>query len=121
VLYYRVPKKRGYTLAFFFCFDDPADTYEFAYSYPYTYTDLQRFLCRKDQSCLGGVGSSDSAAAKAIERQPAAAARNLDYRRELLCRTPMHRSHRGGLLSTLSSVCPSRLLPLQKCALQTSR
>jgi hypothetical protein len=91
VLYYRVPKKRGYTLAFFFCFDDPADTYEFAYSYPYTYTDLQRFLCRKDQSCLGGVGSSDSAAAKAIERQPAAAARNLDFRRELLCRTPMHR------------------------------
>ena len=71
VLYYRVPKKRGYTLSWFFCFDDPFDEYEFAYALPYSYTDLQRFLFRKDCHCAN---------------RP-----SLCYRRDLLCRTPMHR------------------------------
>lgn len=75
MLYYRVPKKRGYTLAFFFCFDDPKDTFEFAYSYPYAYSDLQRFLGRKDHQALVGAAASPT----------------IDYRRELLCRTPLHR------------------------------
>jgi len=102
VLYYRVPKKRGYTLAFFFCFDDPRDTYEFAYSFPYTYSDLQRFLCRKDLAHRGSGGGSASTVDGSTNgytsaQQPLGASpaprpiSGLVYRRELLCRTPLHR------------------------------
>lgn len=35
---------RGYRLSFLFAFDDPDDEYYFAYCYPYTYSDLQRYL-----------------------------------------------------------------------------
>lgn len=68
VFYYRSPEhKQGYVLSFLFQFDDPSDTYYFAYSYPYTYTDLQRYLYDLDQ-------------------------RNMAfYNRELLCRTVQHR------------------------------
>jgi hypothetical protein len=98
VLYYRVPKKRGYTLAFFFCFDDPSDEYEFAYSFPYTYSDLQRFLCRKDLAHGGGAGRIDASttdnstsAQQPIEASPPRSTSRFVYRRELLCRTPMQR------------------------------
>ena len=67
VLYYRVPKRKAYVLSFFFTFDDEEDEYQFAYCFPYGYTDLQRLLYRKDLLALPS------------------------YRRELLCRTPQHR------------------------------
>ena len=64
VFYYRSPEhKQGYVLSFLFQFDDAADTYFFAYSYPYTYTDLQRYLYDLDQRGMAF------------------------YSRELLCRT----------------------------------
>jgi hypothetical protein len=40
--YYR--HKKNYVLTWFFEFDRPQDEYYFSYCYPYTYTDLQRFL-----------------------------------------------------------------------------
>lgn len=44
-MYYRTPpKKKGYSLSFFFEFDDPSDEFYFAYSWPFSYTDLQRAL-----------------------------------------------------------------------------
>ena len=68
VFYYRSPEhKQGYVLSFLFQFDDAADTYFFAYSYPYTYTDLQRYLYDLDQRGMAF------------------------YSRELLCRTIQHR------------------------------
>ena len=68
VFYYRSPQhKKNYVLSFLFQFDDPHDKYYFAYSFPYTYTDLQRYLHDLEE-------------------------RNLKYlRRELLCRTVQHR------------------------------
>eukprot|EP00904_Undaria_pinnatifida_P004320 jgi/Undpi1/1388/HiC_scaffold_11.g04780.m1 len=49
VLYYRSPKGPGnrmaYVMSFLFQFDGVKDApYYFAYSFPYTYTDLQRYL-----------------------------------------------------------------------------
>eukprot|EP00698_Gefionella_okellyi_P002295 TRINITY_DN12107_c0_g1_i1.p1 TRINITY_DN12107_c0_g1~~TRINITY_DN12107_c0_g1_i1.p1 ORF type:complete len:435 (-),score=66.82 TRINITY_DN12107_c0_g1_i1:93-1397(-) len=45
VFYYRSPRhKKNYILSFLFTFDREDDTYFFAYSYPFTYTDLQRQL-----------------------------------------------------------------------------
>lgn len=51
VLYYRSPKGSGermaYVMSFLFQFDGANDApYYFAYSFPYTYTDLQRYLYR---------------------------------------------------------------------------
>jgi cytosolic carboxypeptidase protein 6 len=68
VFYYRSPQhKKSYVLSFLFQFDDPHDTYYFAYSFPYTYTDLQRYLHELDSRSLHY------------------------YARELLCRTVQHR------------------------------
>ncbi|KAL6630895.1 hypothetical protein U3516DRAFT_534072, partial [Neocallimastix sp. 'constans'] len=36
--------KRNYILSITFCFDDPNDTYYFAFAFPYTYTQLQDYL-----------------------------------------------------------------------------
>jgi hypothetical protein len=36
--------KSFYTLTFSYTFDDPTDTIFFAYSYPYTYTDLMEYV-----------------------------------------------------------------------------
>ncbi|OUM69367.1 hypothetical protein PIROE2DRAFT_2661 [Piromyces sp. E2] len=36
--------KKNYVLSIAFCFDDPDDTYYFAFSFPYTYTQLQNYL-----------------------------------------------------------------------------
>jgi len=50
VYYYRSPRHRkNYILSFLFEFDRESDTYFFAYSFPYTYTDLQRYLHFLDQ------------------------------------------------------------------------
>jgi len=54
-------------MSFAFEFDRPDDEYFFAYSYPYTYTDLQRYLHQ-------------------LERRGAPF-----FRRELLCKTIQHR------------------------------
>lgn len=43
--YYKCPTRlRGYTLSFAFVFDEPDDVYEFAYCYPYSYSQLQEYL-----------------------------------------------------------------------------
>jgi murein tripeptide amidase MpaA len=68
VFYYRCPKhKNNYVLSFLFEFDKEDDVYFFAYSFPYTYTDLQKYLYGLDQLNLPY------------------------YKRELLCRTVQHR------------------------------
>ena len=68
VFYYKSPRhKNNYVLSFVFVFDEPNDDYEFAYTYPYTFTRLQRQLA-----------SWDRAAHRFCTR-------------ELLCRTPQMR------------------------------
>lgn len=43
--YYRCPRhRRNFVMSFLFVFDRDDDIYYFAYSFPYTYSDLQRFL-----------------------------------------------------------------------------
>jgi hypothetical protein len=67
VYYYRSPRHEGsYVLSFAFLFDK-AETYYFAYCFPYTYLALQRELHRLDTLGLSC------------------------YRRECLCRTLEHR------------------------------
>ncbi|KAI9204182.1 cytosolic carboxypeptidase 6 [Polychytrium aggregatum] len=45
VFYYRSPRhKKSYIMSFAFTFDRADDVYYFAYSFPYTYTDLQMYL-----------------------------------------------------------------------------
>ncbi|CAF4625126.1 unnamed protein product, partial [Rotaria sp. Silwood1] len=45
VFYYRCPDHRkNYVMSFTFCFDREDDVYQFAYSFPYTYTQLQTYL-----------------------------------------------------------------------------
>ncbi|XP_078723658.1 cytosolic carboxypeptidase 6 isoform X3 [Lampetra fluviatilis] len=45
VFYYRSPEHRGrYVVSFAFCFDREEDEYQFAYCFPYTYSQLQRYL-----------------------------------------------------------------------------
>jgi len=45
VYYYRSNRhSKNYVLSFMFMFDREDDVYYFAYCYPYTYTDLQKFL-----------------------------------------------------------------------------
>jgi hypothetical protein len=70
-LYYRQPRKPcggGYCLSFFFQFDQPGEEYSFAYCFPYSYTDLQRYLFRLERRCAASY-----------------------LQRSLLCRTPQHR------------------------------
>lgn len=68
VYYYKCPRhKMNYVLSFVFEFDSEEDTYWFAYSFPYTYGDLQQYLHTIDKLCLPF------------------------YKRELLCRTLQHR------------------------------
>jgi hypothetical protein len=68
VFYYRCPNhKKNYVLSFLFEFDREDDVYFFAYSFPYTYTDLQRYLYGLEQKVLPY------------------------FQRELLCRTIQHR------------------------------
>eukprot|EP00285_Hemiselmis_virescens_P001134 CAMPEP_0173408928 /NCGR_PEP_ID=MMETSP1356-20130122/70955_1 /TAXON_ID=77927 ORGANISM="Hemiselmis virescens, Strain PCC157" /NCGR_SAMPLE_ID=MMETSP1356 /ASSEMBLY_ACC=CAM_ASM_000847 /LENGTH=197 /DNA_ID=CAMNT_0014370303 /DNA_START=17 /DNA_END=606 /DNA_ORIENTATION=+ len=57
----------NYVLSFVFEFDNEDDTYWFAYSFPYTYTDLQHYLHSMDRLNL------------------------TFYRRDLLCRTVQNR------------------------------
>jgi cytosolic carboxypeptidase protein 6 len=82
VVYYRVPRTRSYNLSFFFQFDESKDTYYFAYSYPYTYTDLQKYLHLVD------------------------AAAYPFYSRSLLCRTLQHR--RVDLITITNPIQPSQ-------------
>uniref|UniRef100_A0A7S1KVG6 Peptidase M14 domain-containing protein n=1 Tax=Percolomonas cosmopolitus TaxID=63605 RepID=A0A7S1KVG6_9EUKA len=43
--YYRCPRhRRSYVMSFMFVFDRDDDVYYFAYCFPYTYSDLQKFL-----------------------------------------------------------------------------
>ena len=45
VFYYRCPDHRkNYVMSFTFCFDREDDVYQFAYSFPYSYTKLQNYL-----------------------------------------------------------------------------
>lgn len=45
VFYYRCPEhKKNYVMSFVFCFDLEDDVYQFAYSFPYSYTKLQNYL-----------------------------------------------------------------------------
>eukprot|EP00041_Stephanoeca_diplocostata_P016834 m.333544 g.333544 ORF g.333544 m.333544 type:complete len:455 (-) comp20504_c0_seq32:749-2113(-) len=45
LLYYKDPTRRsGYVASFTFTFNSPEDIYEFAYCFPYTFTQLQEFL-----------------------------------------------------------------------------
>jgi murein tripeptide amidase MpaA len=57
----------NYVLSFVFEFDSDDDTYHFAYSFPYTYSDLQHYLQGLDRLKLPF------------------------YKRETLCRTVQHR------------------------------
>ncbi|KAK9820196.1 hypothetical protein WJX72_007360 [[Myrmecia] bisecta] len=68
VFYYRCPKRKmAYVLSMVFTFDKQGELYEFAYSFPYSYTHLQHFLA-------------------------ALAGQQLPYmRRDLLCRSPQLR------------------------------
>lgn len=66
--YYKCPRHNSnYVLSFVFEFDMEDDVYYFAYCYPYTYTDLQRYLHSIDSMSLPF------------------------YKREMLCRTMQHR------------------------------
>ena len=66
--YYKCPRHNmSYALSFLFEFDLEDDIYYFAYCYPYTYTDLQRYLHSLDRMQLPF------------------------YKRELLCRSMQHR------------------------------
>jgi hypothetical protein len=40
----RVNSGKFFTLTFTYTFDNPNDTVYFAYCYPYTYTDLRRYI-----------------------------------------------------------------------------
>eukprot|EP00035_Acanthoeca_spectabilis_P009729 m.171664 g.171664 ORF g.171664 m.171664 type:complete len:455 (+) comp14818_c0_seq5:328-1692(+) len=43
--YYKdTARKKGYVMSFTFTFDNPEDEYYFAYTFPYTYTELQGYL-----------------------------------------------------------------------------
>jgi cytosolic carboxypeptidase protein 6 len=43
--YYRCPEhKKNYVMSFVFCFDVEDDVYQFAYSFPYSYTKLQNYM-----------------------------------------------------------------------------
>ncbi|KAK2543404.1 hypothetical protein Q9966_003179 [Columba livia] len=54
VYYYRCPDHRkNYVMSFAFCFDREADTYQFAYCYPYTYTRLQHYLDSLQRRSMG--------------------------------------------------------------------
>ncbi|CAF1160127.1 unnamed protein product [Rotaria sp. Silwood1] len=56
VFYYRSPDHRkNYVMSFTFCFDREDDVYQFAYSFPYTYTKLQNYLDSIDQRRLDYV------------------------------------------------------------------
>jgi hypothetical protein len=53
VFYYRCPDHRkNYVMSFTFCFDREDDVYQFAYSFPYTYTKLQNYLDNIEQRQL---------------------------------------------------------------------
>ena len=53
VFYYRCPDHRkNYVMSFTFCFDREDDVYQFAYSFPYSYTKLQNYLDHIDQRHL---------------------------------------------------------------------
>eukprot|EP01083_Nonionella_stella_P002743 7888_1 len=68
IFYYRCSRhKKRYCFSVTFMFDNEQDEYYFAYSFPYTYTDLQKFLFGLDSKKLSF------------------------YKRELLCRTIQHR------------------------------
>jgi hypothetical protein len=81
VYWFKCPRhKKRYCLSFLFQFDRPDDEYFFAYSFPYTYTRLQKYL-------------------HALEAQ------NMPhFRRELLCRTTQQRR-----LDLLKITAPSNL------------
>eukprot|EP00039_Didymoeca_costata_P024826 m.11606 g.11606 ORF g.11606 m.11606 type:complete len:462 (+) comp4488_c0_seq2:346-1731(+) len=52
VFYYKCPRRqRGYVMSFVFKFEKP-EKYEFAYSFPYTYSKLQRYLGRIERKRL---------------------------------------------------------------------
>ncbi|CAF0742118.1 unnamed protein product [Adineta steineri] len=56
VFYYRCPDHRkNYVMSFTFCFDREDDVYQFAYSFPYTYTKLQNYLDNIEQRQLDYV------------------------------------------------------------------
>ena len=56
VFYYRCPDHRkNYVMSFTFCFDREDDVYQFAYSFPYTYTKLQNYLENIEQRQLDYV------------------------------------------------------------------
>lgn len=56
VFYYRSPDhRRNYVMSFTFCFDREDDVYQFAYSFPYTYTKLQNYLDSIEQRRLDYV------------------------------------------------------------------
>ena len=56
VFYYKCPRHRkGYIMSFVFVFD-AAETYEFAYCYPYTYSRLQSFLGVRALGAHHGAG-----------------------------------------------------------------
>ena len=56
VFYYRCPDHRkNYVMSFTFCFDREDDVYQFAYSFPYSYTKLQNYLENIEQRQLDYV------------------------------------------------------------------
>ena len=56
VFYYRCPDHRkNYVMSFVFCFDREDDIYQFAYSFPYSYTKLQNYLDNIEQRQLDYV------------------------------------------------------------------
>lgn len=56
VFYYRCPDHRkNYVMSFTFCFDREDDVYQFAYSFPYSYSKLQNYLEHIDQRQLNYV------------------------------------------------------------------
>ena len=53
VFYYKCPRHNGnYVMSFLFAFDKEHDKYCFAYSFPYTYSDLQTYLKDLDDRCM---------------------------------------------------------------------
>ena len=92
-------------MSFAFEFDRPDDEYFFAYSFPYTYTDVQRCVACRYTIWLADGNLTVCRRSYLHDLD----ARKLPfYRRELLCKTVQNRRYDGAVPPASDRVPPSQ-------------
>jgi len=86
-LYYKdTMRKKGYVMSFAFTFDKPDDVYEFAYSFPYSFTKLQTYLnevTARDLPCLIRERLTSSLDKRRVDLLTISAPKNLELGADL--------------------------------------